>query len=61
MSTTLFFQTITQFRVDFDDEGKPVGSPKYIKGFTTPMYGTRKPIKSKVREIKAVVGEQVEI
>jgi hypothetical protein len=58
---SLFFQSITQFRVDFDDEGKPIGSPKYIKGYTTPMYGTKKPIKVKVQELKATVGEEIEL
>jgi hypothetical protein len=56
---SLFFQTIIQTRVDFDEQGKPIGSPKLIKSWTSPIYGTKKIAKGKAQEIKATIGEEV--
>jgi hypothetical protein len=58
---SLFFQTIIQTRVDFDEQGKPIGAPKLIKSWTTNIYGTKKVVKAKAVEIKATIGEEVEI
>lgn len=57
--TKVYYQSIAQFYIELDDEGKPIGSPKFLKGWTSPMYGTKKEKKVKPKELTVKAEEEI--